>query len=173
MFDCWLFFPTRPFCLMILLAVLIQHITGRFCFIKKTAGTRDLDNRWVTVFVHHLVFIYFMVLPSDNYSIVLCDYCILSCSLTGVICSCWRTCCFRSTFWSGCCWQCGAWSSQPFSTLSTWDEWTSVFLTAMWRRLTQVRRIFCTLYRWCHYLMCWLGQSIRSSSMSSSVKCIY
>lgn len=39
------FCPFRPFWLMILLAVLIQHITGRFCFIKKTAGTRDLDNR--------------------------------------------------------------------------------------------------------------------------------
>lgn len=36
---------------MIFLAVLIQHITARFCFIKKTAGTRDLDNRWFTLFV--------------------------------------------------------------------------------------------------------------------------
>nr|XP_061825437.1 receptor for retinol uptake stra6-like [Nerophis lumbriciformis] len=34
-----------PFWLMILLSVLIQHLTARFCFIKKTAGTRDLDNR--------------------------------------------------------------------------------------------------------------------------------
>nr|XP_057931015.1 receptor for retinol uptake stra6 [Doryrhamphus excisus]XP_057931016.1 receptor for retinol uptake stra6 [Doryrhamphus excisus]XP_057931017.1 receptor for retinol uptake stra6 [Doryrhamphus excisus]XP_057931018.1 receptor for retinol uptake stra6 [Doryrhamphus excisus] len=34
-----------PFWLMILLAVLIQHITARFCFIKKRAGTRNLDNR--------------------------------------------------------------------------------------------------------------------------------
>lgn len=41
----------RPFWLMILLAVLIQHITSRFCFIKKTASTRDLNNRWFTVFV--------------------------------------------------------------------------------------------------------------------------
>lgn len=34
-----------PFWLMIILVVLIQHICARFCFIKKTAGTQDLDNR--------------------------------------------------------------------------------------------------------------------------------
>uniref|UniRef100_A0A8C6SN43 Receptor for retinol uptake STRA6 n=1 Tax=Neogobius melanostomus TaxID=47308 RepID=A0A8C6SN43_9GOBI len=34
-----------PFWLMIVLVVLIQHICARFCFIRKTAGTRDLDNR--------------------------------------------------------------------------------------------------------------------------------
>ncbi|XP_037623984.1 receptor for retinol uptake stra6 [Sebastes umbrosus] len=45
-----------PFCLMILLAVLIQHITGRFCFIKKTAGTRDLDNRGNLFLLTYLLF---------------------------------------------------------------------------------------------------------------------
>ncbi|KAK7890992.1 hypothetical protein WMY93_022955 [Mugilogobius chulae] len=34
-----------PFWLMLLLVVLIQHISARFCFIKRTAGTQDLDNR--------------------------------------------------------------------------------------------------------------------------------
>ncbi|XP_054633225.1 receptor for retinol uptake stra6 [Dunckerocampus dactyliophorus] len=34
-----------PFWLMILMAVLTQHITARFCFIKKMTGTRNLDNR--------------------------------------------------------------------------------------------------------------------------------
>ncbi|MEQ2167327.1 hypothetical protein GOODEAATRI_003006, partial [Goodea atripinnis] len=38
----------KPFWLMILLAVVLQHITARFCFIKKTAGTRDLNNRFFT-----------------------------------------------------------------------------------------------------------------------------
>lgn len=46
---CWSF-PFRPFWLMILLSVLIQHITAKFCFIKKTASTLDLDNRWFTEF---------------------------------------------------------------------------------------------------------------------------
>lgn len=41
----------RPFWLMILLAVLVQHITSRFCFIKKVAGTRDLNNRSATAFI--------------------------------------------------------------------------------------------------------------------------
>ncbi|XP_070687455.1 receptor for retinol uptake stra6 [Pempheris klunzingeri] len=45
-----------PFWLMILLAVLIQHITGRFCFIKKTAGTRDLDNRGNLFLLTYLLF---------------------------------------------------------------------------------------------------------------------
>lgn len=63
--------------------------------------------------------------------------------LTGVTCSCWRTWCSRSTFWSGCCWECGAWSSRRSSTSSTWDAWTSVSSTATWRRLTQVSQTFC------------------------------
>uniref|UniRef100_A0AAQ5YR20 Receptor for retinol uptake STRA6 n=1 Tax=Amphiprion ocellaris TaxID=80972 RepID=A0AAQ5YR20_AMPOC len=45
-----------PFWLMILLAVLIQHITARFCFIKKTAGTRDLDNRGNLFLLTYLLF---------------------------------------------------------------------------------------------------------------------
>ncbi|KAM8751602.1 receptor for retinol uptake stra6 isoform 1-T3 [Acanthopagrus schlegelii] len=45
-----------PFWLMIILAVLIQHITGRFCFIKKTAGTRDLDNRGNLFLLTYLLF---------------------------------------------------------------------------------------------------------------------
>ncbi|XP_069564723.1 receptor for retinol uptake stra6 isoform X1 [Brachyistius frenatus] len=45
-----------PFWLMILLAVLIQHITARFCFIKKTGGTRDLDNRGNLFLLTYLLF---------------------------------------------------------------------------------------------------------------------
>ncbi|XP_026221721.1 receptor for retinol uptake stra6 [Anabas testudineus] len=45
-----------PFWLMIVLAVLIQHITARFCFIKKTAGTRDLDNRGNLFLLTYLLF---------------------------------------------------------------------------------------------------------------------
>ncbi|XP_029008335.1 receptor for retinol uptake stra6 [Betta splendens] len=45
-----------PFWLMILLAVLIQHVTARFCFIKKTAGTRDLNNRGNLFLLTYLLF---------------------------------------------------------------------------------------------------------------------
>ncbi|XP_062246347.1 receptor for retinol uptake stra6 [Platichthys flesus] len=45
-----------PFWLMILLVVLIQHITARFCFIKKTAGTRDLNNRGNLFLLTYLLF---------------------------------------------------------------------------------------------------------------------
>ncbi|XP_075996025.1 receptor for retinol uptake stra6 [Genypterus blacodes] len=45
-----------PFWLMIVLVVLIQHITARFCFIKKTAGTRDLDNRSCLFLLTYLLF---------------------------------------------------------------------------------------------------------------------
>ncbi|KAM9815780.1 receptor for retinol uptake stra6 isoform 2-T3 [Syngnathus typhle] len=45
-----------PFWLMILLAVLIQHITSRFCFIKRMAGTRDLDNRGNLFLLTYLLF---------------------------------------------------------------------------------------------------------------------
>lgn len=45
-----------PFWLMIILAVLIQHITARFCFIKKTAGTRDIDNRGNLFLLTYLLF---------------------------------------------------------------------------------------------------------------------
>lgn len=121
------FFLLRPFWLMILLAVLIQHITARFCFIKKTAGTQDLNNRWFTSCLH-FTYIYQWLSAGFN-------------SLThraGVICSCWRTCCSLSMFWSVFFWLCGAWSSQLCSTSSTWDAWILVFLTATWRHSTQV-----------------------------------
>ncbi|XP_061630481.1 receptor for retinol uptake stra6 [Phyllopteryx taeniolatus] len=45
-----------PFWLMILLAVLIQHITSRFCFINRMAGTRDLDNRGNLFLLTYLLF---------------------------------------------------------------------------------------------------------------------
>ncbi|CAJ1056637.1 receptor for retinol uptake stra6 [Xyrichtys novacula] len=45
-----------PFWLMIILAVLIQHITSRSCFIKKTGGTRDLDNRANLFLLTYLLF---------------------------------------------------------------------------------------------------------------------
>uniref|UniRef100_A0A8C9ZGM6 Receptor for retinol uptake STRA6 n=1 Tax=Sander lucioperca TaxID=283035 RepID=A0A8C9ZGM6_SANLU len=45
-----------PFWLMILLAVLVQNVTGRFCFIRKTAGTRDLDNRGNLFLLTYLMF---------------------------------------------------------------------------------------------------------------------
>uniref|UniRef100_A0A3B4G302 Receptor for retinol uptake STRA6 n=1 Tax=Pundamilia nyererei TaxID=303518 RepID=A0A3B4G302_9CICH len=45
-----------PFWLMLLLVVLIQHVTARFCFIKKTGGTRDLDNRGNLFLLTYLMF---------------------------------------------------------------------------------------------------------------------
>ncbi|XP_003967618.1 receptor for retinol uptake stra6 [Takifugu rubripes] len=45
-----------PFWLMILLSVLLQHIVGRFCFVKKIAGTRDLDNRANLFLLTYLMF---------------------------------------------------------------------------------------------------------------------
>ncbi|XP_053741727.1 receptor for retinol uptake stra6 [Synchiropus splendidus] len=45
-----------PFWLMVILAVLIQHITARFCFIRKTAATRDLDNRGSLFLLTYLLF---------------------------------------------------------------------------------------------------------------------
>ncbi|XP_061678533.1 receptor for retinol uptake stra6 isoform X2 [Syngnathoides biaculeatus] len=45
-----------PFWLMILLAVLFQHITSRFCFIKRKSGTRDLDNRGNLFLLTYLLF---------------------------------------------------------------------------------------------------------------------
>uniref|UniRef100_A0A667YQ60 Receptor for retinol uptake STRA6 n=1 Tax=Myripristis murdjan TaxID=586833 RepID=A0A667YQ60_9TELE len=49
-------FKLLPFWLMLLLAVVLQHITARFCFIKKTAGTRDLDNRGSLFLLTYLLF---------------------------------------------------------------------------------------------------------------------
>ncbi|KAF3688788.1 Receptor for retinol uptake stra6 [Channa argus] len=45
-----------PFWLMIFLALLIQHLTARFWFIKKTAGTQDLDNRGNLFLLTYLLF---------------------------------------------------------------------------------------------------------------------
>ncbi|CAN9499341.1 unnamed protein product [Ophioblennius macclurei] len=45
-----------PFWLMIILAVLLQHIAARFLFIKKTAGTRDLNNRGNLFLLTYLLF---------------------------------------------------------------------------------------------------------------------
>ncbi|TNN00455.1 hypothetical protein fugu_011701 [Takifugu bimaculatus] len=45
-----------PFWLMILLSMLLQHIVGRFCFVKKIAGTRDLDNRANLFLLTYLMF---------------------------------------------------------------------------------------------------------------------
>uniref|UniRef100_A0A3Q3LKC3 Receptor for retinol uptake STRA6 n=1 Tax=Mastacembelus armatus TaxID=205130 RepID=A0A3Q3LKC3_9TELE len=45
-----------PFWLMIILAVLIQHITARFCFIKKIGGTKDLNNRGNLFLLTYLLF---------------------------------------------------------------------------------------------------------------------
>lgn len=63
----------RPFWLMILLAVLVQHITSRFCFIKKDAGTRDLNNRSATVFFAsqcHLCSSFFSCITAATYCIL-------------------------------------------------------------------------------------------------------
>ncbi|CAL8261881.1 unnamed protein product [Merluccius merluccius] len=45
-----------PFWLMLLLAALIQHISARCCFIRKTAGTRDLNNRGSLFLLTYLLF---------------------------------------------------------------------------------------------------------------------
>ncbi|KAI4872186.1 hypothetical protein NFI96_031027 [Prochilodus magdalenae] len=45
-----------PFWLMLFLAVLIQHLTSRFLFIKKEAGTRDLTNRGSLFLLTYLLF---------------------------------------------------------------------------------------------------------------------
>ncbi|XP_030622257.1 receptor for retinol uptake stra6 [Chanos chanos] len=45
-----------PFWLMLILAVLVQHLTARFLFIKKDAGTRDLNNRGSLFLLTYLLF---------------------------------------------------------------------------------------------------------------------
>ncbi|XP_076860728.1 receptor for retinol uptake stra6 isoform X2 [Brachyhypopomus gauderio] len=45
-----------PFWLLLLLAVLIQHLTSRFLFIQKEAGTRDLANRGSLFLLSYLLF---------------------------------------------------------------------------------------------------------------------
>uniref|UniRef100_A0A673I6L5 Receptor for retinol uptake STRA6 n=1 Tax=Sinocyclocheilus rhinocerous TaxID=307959 RepID=A0A673I6L5_9TELE len=46
-----------PFWLMLFLAVLIQHVTSRFLFIKKDAGTRDLNNRGSLFLLSYMLFL--------------------------------------------------------------------------------------------------------------------
>ncbi|KAI2648227.1 Receptor for retinol uptake stra6 [Labeo rohita] len=46
-----------PFWLMLFLAVLIQHVTSRFLFIKKDAGTRDLNNRGSLFLLSYVLFL--------------------------------------------------------------------------------------------------------------------
>ncbi|XP_018619328.1 receptor for retinol uptake stra6 isoform X2 [Scleropages formosus] len=45
-----------PFWLMLLLVVVIQHASSKFVFIKKDAGTRDLDNRSGLFLMAYLLF---------------------------------------------------------------------------------------------------------------------
>ncbi|CAL1595852.1 unnamed protein product [Knipowitschia caucasica] len=45
-----------PFWLMIVLVVLMQHVCARFFFIKKTSGTKDLDNRVKLFLMTYLLF---------------------------------------------------------------------------------------------------------------------
>uniref|UniRef100_A0A8C1LK33 Receptor for retinol uptake STRA6 n=1 Tax=Cyprinus carpio TaxID=7962 RepID=A0A8C1LK33_CYPCA len=46
-----------PFWLMLFVAVLIQHLTSRFLFIKKDAGTRDLNNRGSLFLLSYMLFL--------------------------------------------------------------------------------------------------------------------
>ncbi|XP_051979221.1 receptor for retinol uptake stra6-like [Xyrauchen texanus] len=46
-----------PFWLTLFLAVLIQHMTSRFLFIKKDAGTRDLNNRGSLFLLTYMLFL--------------------------------------------------------------------------------------------------------------------
>ncbi|XP_067090004.1 receptor for retinol uptake stra6 [Osmerus mordax] len=45
-----------PFLLMLILAVVVQHVAARFFFIKKLAGTRDLNNRGSLFLMTYLLF---------------------------------------------------------------------------------------------------------------------
>ncbi|KAJ8002437.1 hypothetical protein DPEC_G00158890 [Dallia pectoralis] len=45
-----------PFWLMLLLVLVVQHVSTRFCFIKTSAGTRDLDNRGSLFLLTYLLF---------------------------------------------------------------------------------------------------------------------
>lgn len=42
-------FGLRPVWVSLILATVLQHVTAKFAFIKKESGTRDLNNRCVTV----------------------------------------------------------------------------------------------------------------------------
>uniref|UniRef100_A0A9J7XBF7 Receptor for retinol uptake STRA6 n=3 Tax=Cyprinus carpio TaxID=7962 RepID=A0A9J7XBF7_CYPCA len=46
-----------PFWLMLFVAVLIQHLTSRFLFVKKDAGTRDLNNRGSLFLLSYMLFL--------------------------------------------------------------------------------------------------------------------
>lgn len=46
-----------PFCLTLFLAALIQHVTSRFLFIRKDAGTRDLNNRGSLFLLSYIFFL--------------------------------------------------------------------------------------------------------------------
>lgn len=66
---CW-----RPFWLTLFLAALIQHVTSRFLFIRKDAGTRDLNNRCEFMLRHSqniwlLLVIAFNVSVASTYTI--------------------------------------------------------------------------------------------------------
>ncbi|KAM9528181.1 receptor for retinol uptake stra6-like isoform 2-T2 [Salvelinus alpinus] len=45
-----------PFWLMLFSVVVVQHVTTRFCFIKKSTGTRDLHNRGSLFLLTYLLF---------------------------------------------------------------------------------------------------------------------
>ncbi|KAL0968900.1 hypothetical protein UPYG_G00273370 [Umbra pygmaea] len=45
-----------PFWLVLFLAMVVQHVTAHFCFIRKSAGTRDLDNRGSLFLLTYLLF---------------------------------------------------------------------------------------------------------------------
>lgn len=40
----------RPAWVTLLLVTLLQHVTAKFAFIKKEAGTRDLNNRFYSFY---------------------------------------------------------------------------------------------------------------------------
>ncbi|XP_055048241.2 receptor for retinol uptake stra6 isoform X1 [Misgurnus anguillicaudatus] len=46
-----------PFWLTLILAALIQHVTSRFLFIRKDAGTRDLNNRGSLFLLSYMFFL--------------------------------------------------------------------------------------------------------------------
>ncbi|MBN3314095.1 STRA6 protein, partial [Atractosteus spatula] len=45
-----------PFWLLLILAVVLQHVTAQFAFLKKDGGTRDLDNRNGLFLLTYLLF---------------------------------------------------------------------------------------------------------------------
>lgn len=53
----------RPAWVTVIVVTVLQHVTAKFFFIKKEAGTRDLNNRWVGLFWY---FCGFSVSGSDS-----------------------------------------------------------------------------------------------------------